>query len=201
MLVLLLVALLEVLLLWLWSVSLVSCSSAVARSPMLPLPPLLVLATTHRTLPRWPRTLRAQDLFPLRLQMPPILQECLPTFRVTNRHTTLHWPLPMASLKDISSLATVATLLNLKDTLSKVSASKVNILHLMALVVMVFLLPPHLLQASSHPVLDPTRKATNPHKLKSCLPCNLLETRVTVQSSARNLLVEMRGVKGVTFFG
>ena len=143
------VALLEVLLLWLWSVSLASCSSAVARSPMLPLPLLLVLATTHRTLPRWPRTLKVQDLFLLRLQTPPILQECLPTFRATNRHTTLHWPLPTASLKDISSLATVAILLNLRDTLSKGSASKVNILLLMALVVMAFLLPPHLPQASS----------------------------------------------------
>ena len=196
-----LVALLEVLLLWLLSVSLVSCSSADARSQMLPLPLLVVLATTHKTLPRWHRTLRAQDLFPLRLQMPPILQECLPTFRATNRHTTLRWPLPMASLRDISSLATVATLLNLRDTLSKGSASKVNILLLMALVVMVFLLPPHLPQANSHPVLGPTRKATNPHKLKSCLPCNLVETRVTVQSSARNLMVETRGVKGVTIFG
>ena len=164
-------------------------------------PLLLVLATTHKTPPRWPRTLRAQDLFPLRLQMPPILQECLPTSRATNSHTILHWLLPTASLKDISSLATVATLLNLRDTLSKGSDNKVNIPLRMALVVMEFLLPPHLPQASSHPVQDPTRKATNPHKLRSYLPCILLEMRVIVQSSARNLLVEMVGVKGVTIFG
>jgi hypothetical protein len=120
--------------------------------------------------------------------MLPILQVCLQTSKVTNSHTTLHWLLLTDNPKDISNLATAATLPSLRGTLSQDSVSKANILLSMALEVMEYLRPPHLLlQDNSHPAQVLTRMATSLLKPKSCLLFNRLETRATALSLARSL--------------
>lgn len=190
---------LEALLLLLLSVSLGFCSFADARRLLLLLLLHLRPVVTRKTLHQWPRALRVQVLFLLRLRMLPIHQECPRISKVINRHTTLRWLLRTANLKVTSNLVTAATLLSPRDILSRVSASKANILLNMALEVTEFHLL-HLLLDNSHLVPVPTRKAMRPHKLRSCLLFNHLEMRATVLSLARKLLIDVTGVKGVLIF-
>jgi hypothetical protein len=189
-------------------------SSAVARRLLLLL--LLSLAMPHRTSLLWLRTrniLRAQEetaLFLHRLPTPPTLLECPQTSRTTtNKDTILHWQPLTASLRDIPSPATAVTLHSLRPSrdnthLSKDTTSKASI-PLNTALGATEPLPRHLL-LSSRPAQVPTRPVTRFRTVasskmpRSCPLSTLLETRVTVRSSAKGLVNGILGVKGVSFF-